>query len=244
VGALPGAAKATEGPSAQHIITLEAPASLEAGMVPVPVPLECTPRTIETGIDCGMADMCGLDPCLCGNPDAWGACACNGTRTTTVELEVLVADAAVADVVRVGDAWWLLPNGTGDTTVIVTATLPHHAAATKTLPLHVEAPFPPSVFWCAIGLAVAALLLLALVFLTRKRAQDRLAKASALTGDSEVENEAESEATDCPKVEAPGLTPATDCPKVEAPGHVPATDCAKVEASGNAQASDHPEVDE
>ncbi len=63
-----------------------------------------SPSTIEVGIDCGMADMCGLDPCLCGAVDAWGACACNGTTNLEPECSYeLLGNGGV----------WTLPFGDG-----------------------------------------------------------------------------------------------------------------------------------
>jgi ABC-2 type transport system permease protein len=158
----------------QPSIELDTATSLNAGMLPLALPLSCTPATIETGIDCGMADMCGLDPCLCGNPDAWGACACNGTRQTAVEFEVIALDPEVASVLQLGESWWLLPNKAGETTIAVTATLPHHLPTTRNVQLYVDAPLPPPLFWCVLGLIVAALLIFTLLIIVKKKAEKRL----------------------------------------------------------------------
>jgi ABC-2 type transport system permease protein len=149
-------------------VILEAPANLAVSILPVALPLAYLPESIEGGIDCGMADMCGLDPCLCGNPDAWGACACNGLRKTAVQIGVVVTDPTVATVLRIGDAWWLLPLGQGSTALEVQASLPHHLPASATIELRVDTPIPPPVIWCVTGVALLVLVVAVVVRVVRK----------------------------------------------------------------------------
>ncbi|MDR0500392.1 MAG: hypothetical protein LBG97_03990 [Coriobacteriales bacterium] len=161
------------------VITLSAPTRLDVGLLPVGLPLECSPSTIQTGIDCGMEDMCGLDPCLCGNPDEWGACACNGVRQTDVELDINVVNSEVASILRLGDSWWVLPSSSGETMITVTATLPHYATSTTSVQLHVDAPLPPPVFWCVLGFIIAALLLFMITIIVKKKSRTKNGKTSS-----------------------------------------------------------------
>ncbi len=131
--------------------TVEAGGEISLSRVcPAVLSVACLPRAIEVGCDCGMPDMCGLSPCLCGAVDAWGDCACNGT---VVEEPALAFESSDESVVRVVEAFgrvWLVPCGAGSAAVTCTASLSHYESAS------VE-------FEVAVGFGVGDLALLALV---------------------------------------------------------------------------------
>ena len=109
-----------------------------------PLPIECTPASIETGIPCGMTEMCGQDPCLCGAVDDWGACACNGTRTTRPSWALSLGGDA-GDTVHLVDfagRTWVVSLGLGGTSAdgVLSASLVHYEGAS--MRVHVDvAPF-------------------------------------------------------------------------------------------------------
>lgn len=106
----------------------------------IPLPVQTTPLSIETGIPCGMDEMCGLDPCLCGAVDQWGACACNGTRETHPTLSFLPDREGVVGAVEFLDTTYLIALGAGSTDATVRAELPHHEVAETSMRVDV-APF-------------------------------------------------------------------------------------------------------
>jgi hypothetical protein len=155
-------ALAAEGDAARDDLLpleLSVPADVTLELLPQRLEFSLAPASIQTGIDCGMLDMCGIDPCLCGNPDAFGACACNGTHTTLPELSVRSVDAGQVKLLRLGSDWWLVPWGADGTSVELAARLPHHADAVVTVTVGVEAPFAPQLFYCAVLLALLAAVL-------------------------------------------------------------------------------------
>ncbi len=90
---------------------------------PMAISASTDPVSIEAGIDCGMVDMCGIEPCLCGSADAWGGCSCNGLQTLEPTISYTSSDESV---VRVEQAWgrtWLVPVGPGTATLSCTASL-------------------------------------------------------------------------------------------------------------------------
>lgn len=100
------------------------------------LPASTDPASIETGVPCGMTEMCGLDPCLCGATDSWGACACNG-RTDTFPTYSIEADVpGVVQLVEVFGTAYVVAVGSGSTDVVVTAELAHHESARAVM--HVE----------------------------------------------------------------------------------------------------------
>ena len=141
-------------------LELSVPETIELARTGVlELPASCTPESIEVGIDCGMVEMCGIDPCLCGAVDAYGACACNGTRQVDVSYEVTFADGGVATLVEWRGVQYLVPLGSGDVQATVTASLQHYEDATATVTVHVTG-------WTALDVAkVAGLLLAALLAL-------------------------------------------------------------------------------
>ncbi|MFT9077685.1 Ig-like domain-containing protein [Ethanoligenens sp.] len=120
--------------------------------------LRASPSSAALGIDCGMADMCGIDPCTCGSPDEWGHCACNGTKKTPVSYKVMVDDPKVASVTVSGAKLTVKGLSAGQTNVTVTAHLQHYTDAVQTITVTVNSPF--YLFWILPVAAVAAVLLL------------------------------------------------------------------------------------
>lgn len=97
------------------------------------------PQSIETGIDCGMPDMCGVDPCLCGSADAWGYCSCNGLKKILPTIKATAADPGIIDVnVQNGQ---ILVRGIkpGTSTVKITVGLMHFAGASRMVSVKVLA---------------------------------------------------------------------------------------------------------
>ncbi len=95
-------------------------------LVPTSIEVVTSPASVEVGIDCGMPDMCGLDPCLCGAADAWGACACNGAQEIGAEISYTTSDASVVTVQEAFGRVWLIPHGQGEATITVTAQLENY----------------------------------------------------------------------------------------------------------------------
>jgi hypothetical protein len=143
-------------------LTIDVPEEVTLGLLPRRLELSITPATIHVGVDCGMADMCGIDPCLCGNPDAYGACACNGTRAVSPALRVKSSDEQQVKVVRLGGDWWLVPWGDTGALVELSAQLPHHADETATLEVNSTAPFAPGLLYVGLLLMLLAGIVLVL----------------------------------------------------------------------------------
>ncbi len=99
-----------------------------------------SPASIEVGVSCGMPDMCGIDPCLCGTPDAYGACACNGLKTVSPSVTYASSHPEVATVEEAFGKVWLVPHGEGKTTVTMTAKLKHYQTALVEMPVEVAGP--------------------------------------------------------------------------------------------------------
>ena len=96
------------------------------------LPVQCDPQSIQVGVPCGMTEMCGQDPCLCGRVDEYGACACNGTREASPTYTVEFDTPGVARTVELFGTTYLVPLGEGETQATVTAHLAHHADAAAT----------------------------------------------------------------------------------------------------------------
>jgi hypothetical protein len=164
----PSAAHAADVPTADaelHPLTVTAPQQITLGLLPKRLDITCSPASIQTGIDCGMADMCGLDPCLCGQPDEYGACACNGTRETLPSLSLASDDTNTVRIMRFGDGWWLVPWAVGSTEVVLRAGLPHHTGTDLSVAVTVDAPLPPVALYAGILLTLLALLIVMARFL-------------------------------------------------------------------------------
>ena len=102
------------------------------------LPVQCDPQSIQVGVPCGMTEMCGQDPCLCGRVDEYGACACNGTREASPTYTVEFDTPGVARTVELFGTTYLVPLGAGETQATVTAHLAHHADAAATATVRVQ----------------------------------------------------------------------------------------------------------
>lgn len=109
-----------------------------ARLAPQEISAAVTPTSIEVGVDCGMPDMCGMDPCLCGTPDAFGACACNGTKKISPRVSYASSDSRVVTVEEAFGKVWLVPHGVGTATVTATAKLKHYRTTTVAVPVQVD----------------------------------------------------------------------------------------------------------
>jgi hypothetical protein len=121
-------------------LDMAAPDAVELPFVDVfLMPVQLSPDSIQTGIPCGMADMCGQDPCLCGSVDAYGACACNGVHATYPTLDVSSSDESVVRVIRLFDRVYLVPVGSGTAVVSMHASLIHYNDASASMQVTVDA---------------------------------------------------------------------------------------------------------
>jgi hypothetical protein len=145
---------------AERQLVLTTPQQVTLGVFPQRLDIGCEPAAIQTGLDCGMPEMCGLDPCLCGIPDAYGACACNGTRETTPTIHVSFDTPGVVALARVGKAFWLVPLRLGDVELSVEGTLVHHNSDAATISVHVEAPLAPLLLYFGFLFAAPAAVLI------------------------------------------------------------------------------------
>jgi hypothetical protein len=121
------------------LLRLSGPTRVSVSRLPVATAaLTVSPNSIETGTPCGLADMCGLDPCLCGSAvDQWGACACNGLHIVWPSLSATSSDDGVVRVFRIGRTLFLIPTGVGHATVTVRGRLIHYDSATYQLDVRV-----------------------------------------------------------------------------------------------------------
>ncbi|ADU26542.1 Ig-like domain-containing protein [Ethanoligenens harbinense] len=129
--------------------------------------LRASPSSAALGVDCGMADMCGIDPCTCGSPDAWGHCACNGTKKTPVSYLITVSNPSVARVSVANGTLIVKGLSAGHTDVRVTARLKHYADAVQTVRVTVQPPY--YLFWLIPGVVVAAAAAFFFLRLQKKR---------------------------------------------------------------------------
>ena len=106
----------------------------------VPLPVNCSPESIRTGIPCGMTEMCGQDPCLCGSVDEWGMCACNGTEEVrpTWELSLDGDASGMVHLLTLGDRTYVASFGLGGASAdgVLGASLVHFDDAEQDV--HVE----------------------------------------------------------------------------------------------------------
>ncbi len=109
-----------------------------ARVFPGMLDIETDPMSISVGKECSMKDLCGIDPCTCGKPDAWGHCACAGFGEVKPTVAITVDDEDVASVVEFAGRTWIVPHGAGSTVVTVRASLWHYKSATYRFALTVE----------------------------------------------------------------------------------------------------------
>lgn len=118
------------------------------------------PASISVGLECTMNDLCGIDPCTCGKPDAWGHCACAGFQEVAPTVTVTSSDESVASVVEALGTRWVVPHAAGKATITIHAELQHFQPADYTFDLEVQ-PFG-AVDALLITAAVSLLVLMAI----------------------------------------------------------------------------------
>lgn len=168
--ALSGAGAASAAGKADDPLPLSASGAAEVRLARVdiaPVPLETAPSSITTGIPCGMTDMCGQDPCLCGAVDEYGACACNGRKETLPAFALAEGSEGPVRLVALFDKAYLVPVASGEADVRVVASFPHYEPAETTLHVIVEPLAPLDIAKIAGMLVVFAALVLG-VFLAAR----------------------------------------------------------------------------
>lgn len=174
--AVPGMAFADESDTQDVIPTsmvagqleMTVPDEITLGILPIKLEVGFDPSVIQTGYDCGMADMCGLDPCLCGIPDSYGACACNGEHDTLPALAVTPSNTDVVLVVGIGQDRWLVPVGAGDSELRIDGALPHYGTTTAKVAVHVETLLPPPVIYVLGLLVLIALIMVVCIVVLRR----------------------------------------------------------------------------
>lgn len=122
--------------------------------------IEIDPVSINVGKECSMKDLCGIDPCTCGKPDAWGHCACAGFEEVAPTLSIESSDDGVASAEEFAGRSWIVPHGTGTAVITVRASLVHYKTVEYRFALTIE----PFGFIDALLIA-AALALVVLVVL-------------------------------------------------------------------------------
>ena len=102
------------------------------------LPATCNPATIEVGIPCGMLEMCGQDPCLCGAVDDYGACACNGKQWVTPTFTLTFEEEGIVTTAEAFGKTYLVPLKSGTVNAVVHAELPHHQPSEAHVQIHVK----------------------------------------------------------------------------------------------------------
>lgn len=156
-------------------IAVSGPDRIELSRIDVVVlPVQTDPESIVTGVPCGMLEMCGQDPCLCGAVDEWGACACNGREDTRPTFALDCGQGSVAGVFELFGTTYLVSLGAGSTDAVIRADLPHHESSE--LRTHIDvAPFGFADILKIIAAIIAVAVVCAVLFLLA-RAVVRAAK--------------------------------------------------------------------
>lgn len=111
-------------------LAIEGPERIEMGRIDiVALPVQTTPDTIVVGVPCGMLEMCGQDPCLCGAVDEWGACACNGRQDASPSFSLECDGPNVAGVFELFGTTYLVALDSGEADASIAAELAHHESA-------------------------------------------------------------------------------------------------------------------
>ena len=98
------------------------------------------PASLQTGIACHMDEYCGIDPCTCGKPDAWGHCACGGFEETRPTITIVSSNEDIVVPVEAFGVTWLVPKSAGLATITISAELIHYQGTSYTFQVEV-APF-------------------------------------------------------------------------------------------------------
>lgn len=130
------------------------------------VSVSTSPASIESGIDCGMAEMCGLDPCTCGSSDDYGHCSCNGTKQVCPTFTVTSSDRRVATAVYQKGKLVICGVSRGTASITVHAELAHYSGTQQTLSVTVT---PSPVPYIVIGAGVVAIAVAVFILWRRRR---------------------------------------------------------------------------
>lgn len=131
------------------------------------VAISFAPETVEIGIDCGMPEMCGIDPCTCGSADTWGSCSCNGLCAAAPDVAISIDSEKTAIAAYKDGTLKIKALSPGTATITLTASLPHHVAAHQTIEVHVRK--IPLYIIPLIGIAITVLAIFAGITHSRKR---------------------------------------------------------------------------
>ncbi|MCH4220537.1 MAG: hypothetical protein LKF76_01185 [Eggerthellaceae bacterium] len=175
-------------------LSLDAPEHIDLACIDmIALPVNTDPDSIQTGVPCGMLEMCGQDPCLCGSVDSYGACACNGLQTTKPDIKAVSDDQSLVHIVQVFGKPYVLVTGTGSTTIHVDASLIHYNSASCDIQVQTAAfsPFDMAKILVALGvLAVAVFLAITLIRLVMhafKKVTTSIVRHSRACGDTNKE---------------------------------------------------------
>lgn len=174
----PAPASAAAADEPDPVLNIVVPSMIDLDRVGyLALPAQTNPESIVVGIPCGMLEMCGQDPCLCGPVDEYGSCACNGTQRVVPHYTVEFAEEGVATAVEWDGVTYLVPLSSGQVDAVVTAELPHYQSRSAHVTVYV-APFGFEDFLKVLG-ALLALAAVAAALFFGVRALVRLAKRRA-----------------------------------------------------------------
>ena len=172
---------------APGVMTLSLPSELSMRSFDVVyLPLEIDPSSAQAGISCNMDGMCGLDPCLCGEMDEWGYCACNGYETVYPTCQTQSSSPRLfAFVVKGG--LLLVSLGSKEASVEVNAQMLHYDDASWTTFVRVEPFGIADILRIASVLVLAGALISGIVLCARKLV--RVASTRKLSANSNKEEQ-------------------------------------------------------
>ncbi len=158
--------------ASSHTLSFEV--KLEEGEIQVPeggtkkYDIIFSPESIETGIDCGMPDMCGIDPCTCGSADDWGRCSCNGLEERLPQVSALSGNIDVAAVSVSNGKITVKGIREGTAKIRIDASLIHHGSTSRTITVSVVPVKPAYLIWPGLAVPVTMAVLIALLYIRRK----------------------------------------------------------------------------
>ena len=135
----------------------------------VELPVECSPSSITVGVKCGMTDMCGLDPCLCGKADEYGACACNGRKDISPSVSGQVVGGSGVLVANAFGRVYLVGLLPGEAQVDVLGQIEHYNDDSATTKVAVGSLGVAGVVKIVVAVALVAALVLVVRWLRRRR---------------------------------------------------------------------------
>lgn len=133
----------------------------------VALPAVSDPVSVMAGIPCGMLEMCGQDPCLCGSVDEWGACACNGKRETKPTWSLVCSEEGIVALVDVFGSPYLVALGAGETSAVLSASLAHHETPQVDMHISVAQWTPLDVVKIIVGVIAIVVVLALVLFVLR-----------------------------------------------------------------------------